>query len=184
MAETKKTFPIKGMHCASCVTLLEDSLGNIDGVVKATVNLATEKATVTYDPTKVTDRVLQGAVSNVGYEALIGGKEKHEIDEREEKQKELHDLKIKVVISLFLGGLILWGSFPGLMNTAPTILQSFLVQLILSPPVQFWAGWGFYRATVLTLKHRTANMDTLVAIGTTVAYGYSAFIALFPNAIA
>jgi len=183
MAETKKTFPIKGMHCASCVTLLEDSLGNIDGVVKATVNLATEKATVTYDPTKVTDRVLQGAVSNVGYEALIGGKEKHEIDEREEKQKELHDLKIKVVISLFLGGLILWGSFPGLMNTSPKILQNFFVQLLLSTPVQFWAGWGFYRATLLALKHRTANMDTLVAIGTTVAYGYSAFVALLPGAI-
>ena len=88
------------------------------------------------------------------------------------------------MVSLFLGGLILWGSFPGLMNTSPKILQNFLIQLLLATPVQFWAGWGFYRATILALKHRTANMDTLVAIGTTVAYGYSAFIALFPNAMA
>ena len=182
--ETKKTFPIKGIHCASCITLLEDSLNKVDGVVKATVNLATEKATVTYDPKKVTDQHLSGAVSDVGYKALISNEVRHEDDEKKEKQKELGDLKVKVMVSLFLGGLILWGSFPGLMNTSPKILQNFLIQLLLATPVQFWAGWGFYRATILALKHRTANMDTLVAIGTTVAYGYSAFIALFPNAMA
>jgi len=182
--ETKKTFTIKGMHCASCVALLEDSLSKVNGVKKATVNLITEKAVVTYDSQKVTDQHLAGAVSNVGYKALIGGEERHQIDEKAEKQKELFDLKIKVAVSLFLGGLILWGSFPGLMNTSPSFLQNFIVQLLLATPVQFWAGWSFYRATILALKHRTANMDTLVVIGTTVAYGYSAFIALFPGAIA
>src|SRR3989344_1074194 len=102
--ETKKTFPIKGMHCASCVTLLEDSLNKVDGVVKATVNLATEKATVIYNSSKVTDQHLMGAVSNVGYQALIGGEERHEADEKAEKQKELYNLKIKVIVSLVLGG--------------------------------------------------------------------------------
>lgn len=183
MTETKKTFPIKGMHCASCVTLLENSLNKIDGVKKATVNLATEKATVLYDSEKVTDQHLEGAVSNVGYKALISGEERHEADEKAEKQKELHDLKARVMVSLFLGGLILWGSFPVLMDTSPEILQNFFIQLLLATPVQFWAGWGFYRATILALRHRTANMDTLVVIGTTVAYGYSAFVALFPNMI-
>src|SRR3989344_7258134 len=184
MSETKKTFSIKGIHCASCVVLLEDSLNKVDGVLKATVNLATEKATVVYDSNKVTDQNLAVAVSSVGYKALIGGQEKSEPDEKVEKQKELRDLKIKVVVSLLLGGFILWGSFPGLMETAPKILQHFLVQLLLATPVQFWAGFGFYRATLLALKHRTANMDTLVTIGTTVAYGYSAFIALFPDIVA
>ncbi|MDO8486628.1 MAG: cation transporter, partial [Candidatus Staskawiczbacteria bacterium] len=181
--ETKKTFPIKGMHCASCVTLLEDSLNKLDGVLKATVNLATEKATVSYDSEKVTDQHLAGAVSNVGYKALIGGEQRHEADEKAEKQKELKDLKIKVIISLCLGGLIFWGSFPGLMNTAPKILQNFWLQMMLSVPVQFWAGWSFYRATVLALKHRTANMDTLVAIGTTVAFGYSVFVTTLPQLV-
>src|SRR3989344_8631430 len=189
MSLNKKTFPIQGIHCASCVTLLENSLNKVDGVLKATVNLATEKATVTYDPQKVTDQHLAGAVSNVGYQALIGDDGEKTpafaegFGEAKEKQKELRDLKIKVMVSLFLGGLILWGSFPVLMETSPKILQNFLVQLFLATPVQFWAGWGFYRATLSALKHRTANMDTLVTIGTTVAYGYSAFIALLPDAI-
>lgn len=183
MAETKKTFSIKGMHCASCVTLLEDSLNKVGGVIKATVNLATEKATVAYDSDRVTDQHLMSAVSNVGYQAMITDEAGHQTDQEEEKKKELRDLKIKVITSLFLGGLILWGSFPLLMNTAPDILQNFLVQLLLATPVQFWAGWGFYRAAVSSLKHRTANMDTLVAIGTTVAYGYSAFVAVFPKVI-
>ncbi len=180
---SKKTFSIKGMHCASCVTLLEDSLRKVDGVVKATVNLATEKATVTYDSAKVTDQHLSSAVANVGYQALISDEIKHEDDEQTEKKKELHDLKIKVIVSLFLGGLILWGSFPGIMNTAPMFLQNFWVQLLLATPVQFWAGWGFYRASVSALKHRTANMDTLVVIGTTVAYSYSTVVTILPNIV-
>ena len=179
--ENKKTFPIKGIHCASCVNLLEDSLNKVDGVLKATVNLATEKATVMYNSEKVTDQHLSDAVSNVGYKALIAGEQQHEFDEKSEKQKELKELKIKVIASLLLGGLILWGSFPGLINTAPKILQNFWIQMILSIPVQFWAGWSFYRATVLALKHRTANMDTLVAIGTTVAFIYSVFVTILPS---
>ena len=178
---TKLTFTIKGMHCASCVKILEDSLSKVEGVSKANVNLATEKATVTYNPTKVTDQHLQSAVSSVGYQAVIKDEMEHEDAERLEKQKELHDLRNKVIVSLCLGGLILWGSFPGLMNTAPALLQNFFLQLILATPVQFWAGLTFYQATIPALKHRTANMDTLVAIGTTVAFGYSAFVTFFPQ---
>ncbi len=181
--EAKKTFSIKGMHCASCVTLLERSLKKVEGVSNATVNLATEKATVTYDADKVSDQHLSSAVSNVGYQALIGDEARHEQDEQAEKQKELKELRNKVIVSLILGGLILWGSFPGLMQTAPMFLQNFWVQFILATPVQLWAGWGFYRATISALRHRTANMDTLVAIGTTVAFSYSVFVTFFPNVV-
>ena len=183
MEHTKKTFSIKGMHCASCVVMLERSLKKVDGVSLATVNLATEKATVTYDPAKVSDELLASAVSNVGYQALITEEVKTEDEEQKEKQQELHDLRRKVIVSLVLGGLVLWGSFPGLIDTAPTVLRSFFVQLLLAVPVQFWAGFGFYRATISALKHRTANMDTLVAIGTTVAFGYSVFVTLFPQLV-
>ena len=181
MNQNKKTFSIKGMHCASCVMVIEDSLKKMDGVTQATVNLATEKATVIYDPIKVTDEQLSSAVSNVGYQALITEEIKTEDDEQKEKQQELHDLRFKVVVSLILGGLILWGSFPGLIKTSPMILQNFFVQLLLATPVQFWAGFGFYRATISAVKHRTANMDTLVVIGTTVAYIYSTVVTLLPQ---
>ncbi|KKR30186.1 MAG: Copper-transporting P-type ATPase [Candidatus Woesebacteria bacterium GW2011_GWA1_39_8] len=183
MNQTKKTFSIKGMHCASCVMILERSLKKVEGVSGATVNLATEKATVTYDPAIVTDAKLSSAVSNVGYQALVNEEIKTEDEEQKEKQKELKSLRFKVIVSLILGGLVLWGGFPGLMKTAPMILQNFWVQLILATPVQFWAGFGFYRATLSALKHRTANMDTLVAIGTTVAYIYSAVVTILPELV-
>lgn len=183
MAEGKKTFSIKGMHCASCIRVLERALSKVDGVTSANVNLATEKATVTYDSSKVTDAHLMSAVSSVGYQAMINEELKSEDEEKKEKQRELNELRNKVAVSLFLGGLILWGSFPGLMQTSPAILQNFWVQLLLASPVQFWAGLGFYRATISALRHRTANMDTLVAIGTTVAYAYSAFVTIFPQAV-
>ena len=178
-----KTFSVKGMHCASCVTLIEHSLKKVDGIKNATVNLATEKATVVYDPEKVTDEHLSSAVANVGYQAMIKEELKSKDEEQKEKQKELKELKTKVAISLILGVLILWGSFPVLMDTAPIILRNFWTQLLLAIPVQFWAGWGFYRATWSALKHRTANMDTLVAIGTSVAFGYSAFITILPQVV-
>lgn len=181
MSEVKKTFPIEGMHCASCVRVLEKSLSRVEGVSVAVVNLATEQASVTYDPQKVSDNDLVSAVANVGYKASLEQELKTEDEQKKEKQKQLNDLKIKVIISLFLGALILWGSFPGLNDIAPSFLTSPWVQLFLAIPVQFWAGLTFYKATIPALRHRTANMDTLVAIGTTVAFSYSAFVTIFPK---
>ncbi|MBI2600775.1 copper-translocating P-type ATPase [Candidatus Daviesbacteria bacterium] len=175
-----KTFSIKGMHCASCVRLIEKAVGKLGGVESCNVNLATERATVTYNPKQVSDEDLSSAVSSVGYSVM---EEVDEDREKKEKEAELNKLRIKVVVSLFLGGLIVWGSFPGLMETAPQILRNFFVQLLLATPVQFWAGLSFYQATIPALKNRTANMDTLVALGTTVAYTYSVIVTFFPKVI-
>ncbi len=183
MGEVKKTYDIKGMHCASCVRLIEKSVGKINGVLQCNVNLATNKATVTFDPQKVADENIQQAVHNVGYQAFEEIVNQSTEQEKEEKQKELTTLRNKVGVSLLLGGLILWGSFPVLMNTAPSFLKIPLVQLILAIPVQFWAGLEFYKATIPALRHRLANMDTLVAIGTTVAFVFSAFITFFPEVV-
>ncbi|MBF8249444.1 MAG: Cu(2+)-binding/translocating P-type ATPase [Candidatus Levybacteria bacterium] len=177
----KKTYSLKGMHCASCVGVTERALKKVNGVRDAVVNLATEKATVTYDKDVCTPAQLVLAIEKTGYKLEL--EEKKESDEQMEKAKELRDLRSKVTVSLFLGALILWGSFPGLINTAPIYLKNFWVQLFLAIPVQFWAGGMFYSATIPALKHRTANMDTLVALGTTVAFGYSAFVTIFPKVI-
>ncbi len=179
----KKTFGIKGMHCASCVRVLERSLKKVDGVLDANVNLATEKATVTLKSEDEMDIKLSQAVKNVGYKALLGKDAISQDEEKEDKLKELKKLKNKVIVSLFLGGLIVWGSFPGLIQTSPKFLQNFFVQFILSLPVQFWAGLEFYKATIPALKNRTANMDTLVALGTTVSFLYSSVITFFPKLI-
>ena len=181
MAEVKKTFPIKGMHCASCVQVIERALKKTEGVLDASVNLATEEATVSFQSSKVSDQIIESAVSGVGYKAVINEKARDADAEKLEKQREIKDLKRKAVFSLFFGGLIVWGSFPGLMDFAPQFLRNFYVQLIIATPIQFWAGLSFYKATIPALKHRTANMDTLVAIGTTVAYVYSTVVTFFPD---
>lgn len=183
MSETKKTYKIKGMHCASCVNVIEKSLKKTPGIKTAVVNLAAETATVNFDPDICSEDQIASAVANVGYQAITSQETISVDQEKEEKAKELRDLRNKVAVSLFLGALILWGSFPGLVNTAPEFLKNFWVQMLLATPVQFWAALGFYKATIPALKHRTANMDTLVALGTTVAFGYSAFVTIFPNII-
>ncbi len=171
------------MHCASCVRVIERALSVVPGVSKCNVNLATEKATVVFDQNKVTNDTIANAVKNVGYEAIVDQKIEEKDELQQEKLKELKALRNKVIIGLSLGILILWGSFPGLMHTAPMILQNFWVQMLLATPVQFWVGWEFYRATINSLRHRTANMDTLVTIGTTVAYLYSVVVTIFPALI-
>ncbi len=178
-----KTFSIKGMHCASCVRVIENALKAMEGVTKANVNLATEKATVDYDPDKVDDTKITSAVAQVGYKALVDEEMESHDHVEDEKKEELQALKIKVIVSLILGGLIFWGSFPGILNTAPAQLQNFWVQMILAIPVQFWAGWQFYKSGLASLRYRTANMDTLVAIGTSVAFGYSVVVTVLPQAI-
>jgi len=156
------------MHCASCVYTTEKALKKIGGVSEAVVNLSTNKATVSYDSHRVTEKKLAEAVSSVGYQAVFH-------DQQASRDNELKKLKTKAVISLVIGGLILWGSFPGLLNTAPTVLKDLFVQFLLASIIQFWAGLEFYQAAIPALRHGKANMDSLVVIGTTVAYGYSAY---------
>lgn len=181
MSEVKKTFPIKGMHCASCVRVTERALKKTPGVKDAVVNLATEKATVTYDTDLCSGQQLASSIAKTGY--VLELQEKSETVTEKEKQKELVILRAKVIASLLLGFLILWGSFPLLMNTAPVFLKNFWVQLLLATPVQFWAGSEFHRTAISAVKHRLANMDTLVSLGTTVAYFYSVFVTIFPHVL-
>lgn len=172
-----KTYHLKGMHCASCVRLIERAVGKVPGVDTANVNLATEKLTVSFNKDECSPEKIASAVEGAGYKAIVN-ENIEEDKQREEKLKELQTLKIKVIISLFLGGLIVWGSFPYLMDFSPYPLQNFWVQLVLGSIVQFWPGLEFYRAAIPAFRNRTANMDTLVAIGTTAAYGYSVFVTI------
>ncbi len=183
MTEVKKTFCIKGMHCASCVRVIENALQKTPGVKDANVSLLTERADVTFSPEEVSEEKISSAVANVGYQAYVKEESVSQNEEKAEKEKELRKLRQKVFISLSLATLIVVGSFPGLTNIAPPILKNFWVQLLLAAPVQFWAGLGFYKATIPALRHRTANMDTLIAIGTSAAFGYSFLATVFPGIV-
>ncbi len=177
------TFSVSGMHCASCVRVIEKSLKRVDGVSEASVNLASEKATVRYNSDKTNPALLASAVSRVGYQALIDKDLKNIDSQTLQKQKRLRILGLKVAISLLIAAVLLWGSFPVISDFAPLIFRNFWLQFILATPIQFWAGFSFYRSAITSLRHKTANMDTLVSLGTTVAYLYSIFVTIFPDII-
>ncbi|MBI2590856.1 MAG: copper-translocating P-type ATPase, partial [Candidatus Blackburnbacteria bacterium] len=177
-----KTFKISGMHCASCVRLIEKRLLKLEGISEAVVNFATEKARVTFDPGKISEEELCKAVAEIGYKAVLDQQKSMDAEE-EVKRKELAKLLRKVAIALFAGALLVWGTFPKLIDTSPLFLRNFWIQLVLATPIQFWIGWEFYRNTWASLKNRAANMDTLIAIGTTTAYLYSVVVTVFPDLV-
>ncbi|MEK7543503.1 MAG: heavy metal translocating P-type ATPase [Patescibacteria group bacterium] len=186
MPNTKISFPIIGMHCASCARLIEKKLQKTPGVTDAMVNYGSEQASVEFDETSCSLDAIGKAVEDIGYQAILSPKEKFseagsgptmtpdELKE-EAKKKELVDLKRKVIISGILSALIMIGSFPEWFG----IFMSPYVLLLLTIPVQFWAGWGFYQATWSGLKNRAAGMDTLIAIGTSAAFGFSVLTTFF-----
>jgi len=181
----KKSFPIIGMHCASCAKLIERKLQRIPGVVSASVNYASEEAMVECDDKLTKDEMLETAVNEAGYKAIItqnlnvkSQKSADEIKE-EEKVKQLKDLKVKVLVSSILSFFIFLGSFPEWFSFVPLLLSSPYTLLVLAFPVQFWAGREFYLATISGLKNRAASMDTLIAFGTSAAYGFSVYSLFF-----
>ncbi len=185
------------MHCASCAKLIERSLKKTPGVTSAAVNYGSEKAVVEHDALVATPEKLATSVAAAGYKAIFAtknnaGEAKTPDQIKEEaKKKELADLRVKVIVSSILTFLIVLGSLEemlgGLYTSLPSILQipplPALLLLILSTPVQFLIGKNFYQATISGLKNRTASMDTLIAVGTTAAYGYSTLVALAPMQI-
>ena len=179
----KVTLPIEGMSCASCVASVEAALTELDGVVAASVNLATEKATVEYVPGMVTLADLRHAVEEAGYgvaEAETGpgaaptGRE-------EARSREARSLLAKMAFALAVGALLMLGSLGRSLAFVPQWLTNPYLLWALATPVQFWAGWQFYRGAWGALKHRTSNMNTLIAVGTSAAYSYSVAAILFPE---
>ncbi len=175
---TKTSFPIIGMHCASCAKLIERKLRNSPGVTDVAVNYGSESASVDFDPNIRSLRDLGDLVADAGYGAVITEEKNKTPDQikEEAKKKELADLKMKVIISSILSVFIVIGSFPewfsAITSLFPVIHDSYFL-LLLTIPVQFWVGKSFYQATWSGLKNRAASMDTLITIGTTAAFGYS-----------
>ena len=165
------TLTIGGMTCASCVVHVERALRSVEGVSAASVNLASERATVEYVPGAVGIGDMRHAVEDAGYsvEGAAG-------DEYNEPPtvRELGALRRKFVFSLAVAAAI--------MAMMALSLKVDLLFLALATPVQFWAGKQFYVGAWGALKHRTSNMNTLIAVGTSVAYLYSAAVTLFGGA--
>ncbi len=194
----KVTIPIQGMTCASCVARIEKALQRKEGVILANVNLASEKATVEYLPSQVTLGDLKQVIREAGYEVperspgevsqikslQEEGKGKDVLEEDQtEKERVITRLKTRFIFSFTLAVLVMVGSMyqhiPGLREIPMQTL--YFILFILTTPVQFWGGWQFYRGAYAALKHKTADMNVLVAVGTSAAYFYSLFPTFFPS---
>ncbi|HZG69470.1 MAG TPA: heavy metal translocating P-type ATPase, partial [Herpetosiphonaceae bacterium] len=192
---TEAVLPIEGMTCASCVRRVEKGLEKVPGVTAANVNLATERATVAYDPAIVDVAALRTAVERAGYRVGEAPAAEPELatqqlaarpaerataaDPRErERDRELVDLKRKWVVSLVIG-LFMMAEMYLPLGWDMAIVAPFL--LIQATIVQVWAGGVFYRTAWAAARHGGTNMSTLVAVGTSAAYAYSAFVTLWPQ---
>ena len=175
VATKKSIFPVGGMTCASCVARVEEALSSVPGVVSASVNLASERATVEYlEGTGLAD--MRRAVKDAGYE--LGPEAQALEDVTTAAQREVRVIRNRFIIAAILTSAIMaldWGpSFVG---------KSYLLWA-LATPVQFWAGWRFYRGAWGALKHRISDMNTLIVVGTSVAYFYSMIAVIAPSLFA
>ncbi|MFC1911476.1 copper ion binding protein, partial [Chloroflexota bacterium] len=164
VATKKSIFPVVGMTCASCVARVEEALSSVPGVVSANVNLASEKATVEYlEGTAVAD--LRRAVKDAGYE--LGPEAQALEDVTTATKREIRVVRNRFIVAAILAAIVMALGFGPSFSGKPYLLWA------LATPVQFWAGLRFYRGAWGALKHKTSDMNTLIAVGTSVAYFYS-----------
>jgi Cu+-exporting ATPase len=192
---SEAVLPIEGMTCASCVRRVEKGLAKVPGVTAANVNLATERATVAYDPVVANLATLRTAVERAGYRvgevsaaesaptaqppATRSAAPETAVDPRErERDRELADLKRNWMVSLVIGLVMMAEMYLPLGWDMAVVAPLLLIQATL---VQVWAGGVFYRTAWAAARHGATNMSTLVAVGTSAAYGYSAFVTLWPQ---
>jgi Cu+-exporting ATPase len=177
---------LQGMSCAGCAAAIERVMQNVEGVKQGNVNFALSQATVTYDQKITNLSTIQQAIIKAGYNAfpLTNSKEVEE-KEKKAKEKERKILLRKVIFGGVISLILILGMLPmmtGLhLPLIPHWLHNSWLQLILTTPVQFWCGQSFLIGGWKALKRKTADMNTLVSLGTSVAYFYSVFATLFPH---
>ncbi len=174
----KVNIKLKGMHCNSCSAIISRALMKQKGVISANVNFSTEKAAVEFDPKLIDHSEMIQSIKNKGYDGYIV-KEVNFKKDQEEKKKELNELKRKFLISAVLSfPVLILGMFFTKNPFTPFIYQDYIM-LVLATPVQFYSGLQFYKGAWAGLKNKTANMDTLIALGTSAAYFYSLYVVFF-----
>ena len=172
---------IRGMHCASCVAKVEQALSQTPGVMRASANLASEEALVEYEPSQANLAALGSAIASTGFEMVERGDAAE--DEQKKIDQEHYDayvvLKKKLIVSALLTITILIGSMTSLLSWLPFGVPVWL--FLLTTPVQFWVGGQFYRSAWAMARHGSSDMNTLIAVGTSAAYGYSTVAVFTPD---
>ncbi len=184
----ERTLQVEGMHCASCVGQVENALVGVPGVLDASVNLASGQALVRHALGQAEHGVLRAAVERAGFSVLetaapsetSAGTAASDGGLEERRRRERRWLGIQAAFALGVGALAMWGAME-FIPWAPEILGNPWVVLVLVTPVQFWSGWSFYRGAWLAARRASTDMNTLIALGTSAAYGYSLIVTVWPG---
>ncbi len=178
----KTTLSISGMHCASCATIITKALAKTPGVTNANVNFSIAKAFVEHD-SSVNETQLIKSIEAKGFKAT------HELDVAEEKKRKSEEItaikrKFQLSVALSLPAFLIGMFFmmDGMFFTGIEVPYAVWILFLLATPVQFYVGRDFYRGTWAALKNKSANMDSLIALGTTASYVYSVFALFFGGA--
>lgn len=193
----KIVLPIRGMHCASCATIITKRLGKLPGVSEVSVNVATEQASIAYDPKNITVSGMNNAITPLGYSLVSPEHTESQIPDTtatnhqsdsgidEDLERAHKEMQLTVPFSFFIFGVMLWEIASQAAVEVPPVpipMALFtLIMSILSTGILFGPGMQFIRAIGRFITYRVANMDTLIGIGTLVAYTYSIIRILFPQ---
>ncbi len=173
----KTTLQIGGMTCINCAKSIEKALNKKEGIYTATVNFAAETVTTEYNPEQISLAAIKKVIQDVGYQVLEPEQKTAENTEDKARQTHIRHLKLLLAASIALTVpimVLMW--FPPL-----PMAQNNLVMFLLATPVQFIVGWTFYVGAYKGLRNKTANMDTLIAMGTSTAWIYSTIVTFAPN---
>ena len=186
---TEVEFSLRGggVTCPTCVRTIEAVLNPLPGVDRVAVNFGAERVTVAFDPSQVSTSRMKDAISSAGYrvqERDHPGSEDTEDVEAAARRAEIRDLSIRVAIGAVLTAPVLFGVMVGSFFNAswvPSIFTNHWFQLALITPVMLYTGWPIHRTGWLALRHRSADMNSLITIGTTAAFAYSLVVTAFPG---
>lgn len=179
-----ETISIKvlGMDSPHCAMIVEGALKKLRGIKNTDIDFPNQRAKVVFDSSLLNIADIFKVIIDAGYKPIEEEGEAEELMDREkiEREKQAKNTKRKLVVGGIISAFILLGSFPEWFPFAPAFLNNHWVLFVLTTPVQFWVGRQFYSGLKLLVKYRTADMNTLIAIGTLAAYFYSVVVALFP----
>ncbi len=177
------TLKVLGMDSPHCAMVVEGAIKTLAGIKNIDVDFSNQRAKVVFDPRLLNIEDISKVITDAGYKPIMEEGEAEELldQEKTERVKQLQTLKTKLIVGGILSFIIFLGSFPEWFSFMPEVLNNFWLLLVMTTPVQFWVGWQFYSGLKLLVKYRTADMNTLIAIGTLAAYCYSLAVTIFPT---
>ena len=177
------SIKVLGMDSPHCAMTVQGALKKLPGIKNSDLDFTNQRGKVVFNPVLVSIDEIFRVIVDAGYKPIKEEGEAEELLDREkiEREKQARILKTKIIIGGILSVFIFFGSFPEWFPFVPGILTNYWTLFVLATPVQFWVGRQFYSGLKLLIKYRTADMNTLIAIGTLAAYFYSATVTVFPT---